>query len=149
MAEMIERAILLSFDELRILLYSMGVRTLEGIYMPEKQFSEMEVIQALRHLSGNGFILAENKQFSIREDLLCMLEIMGHPAGTLVCSSKDDSTQEYFCYMVPDRVVVSQRYWKKKDTLKLTMLTEEEFKVWRAQTDDHNRDRSSYDGETV
>lgn len=78
-----------------------------------------------------------------------MLEIMGHPAGTLVCSSKDDSTREYFCYMVPDRAVVSQRYWKKKDTLKLTMLTEEEFKVWRAQTDDHNRDRSSYDGETV
>lgn len=138
MAEMMEHGILLSFDELRILLYSMGIRSLEGIYMPEKEFSEMEIIQALRHMSGNGLILAENGQFSIREDLLQILEVMGHPAGTLVYSPKDGSAQEYFCYMVPGRVTVSERYWKKKDTLKLRLLTEDEFKAWRAQTDDNN-----------
>lgn len=138
MAEIIERGILLSFDELRILLYGMGIRSLEGIYMPEKEFTEREVIQALRRMSAHGMILAENGQFSIREDLLQILEIMAHPAGTLVYSPKEGSTQEYFCYMVPGRVAVSERYWKKKDTLKLRLFTEDEYKTWRVQTDDNN-----------
>lgn len=54
--EIVERSIILSFDELRILLYSQGYRSCEGVYMPEKNFSQTDIIRSLRKLTENGLL---------------------------------------------------------------------------------------------
>lgn len=159
MTEVIETGIILSFDEIRILLYSMGVRTVEGVYMPRKKFSEADIIQALHHMSGRGLIIAGESAFSIREDLLNMLKIVGNPMRTMVWAvgeaaetlegeypvmehSASDMArgQEYFCYIAENQVVVGERYWKKKDALKLRLFTAEVFERWKEQIAyDYNR----------
>lgn len=139
MEEMVEAGIILSFDEFRILLYSMGIQTVEGIYMPEKKFSVQDIIQALHHMSVRGIIVAEQDAFTIRKDLLKILEIVGNPGQTIIWRPDitDEvvvaSKQQYFCYIAQEQVVVSERYWKKKDTLKLRRFTKKEFEQWRKQ----------------
>lgn len=145
MAEVMETGLILSFDEIRLLLYSMGVRAVEGVYMPEKVFTEQEIIGALHHLSGRGLITAHDTAFFIREDLQKMLETVANPIQTMVWAPGsadepgEDGAQEYFCYLVPGQVVVSERYWRKKDTLKLRLFTGEEFEKWKEQTAYDNR----------
>lgn len=57
--EIIKKNIILSFDELRILLYSQGFRRCEGVYMPEKDFSQENIINALDKLEKNGLLTIE------------------------------------------------------------------------------------------
>lgn len=133
MAEAVENGLILSFDEIRILLYSLGIREVEGIYMPEKKFAEDDIVRALQHMSRRGLITAVDAEFIIREDLIKMLTVMGRPDGTMIWGREETGGPEYFCYIAPDRIVVSERYWKKKDALKLRMFTAEAFEAWREQ----------------
>ena len=61
-AEVIEKGILLTFDEIRILLYGMGVSEIDGVYMPEKAFTEEEILSAMQHLSASGLIEAGDEK---------------------------------------------------------------------------------------
>lgn len=150
MEEMIEKGFILSFDELRILLHSLGVRTVEGVYMPEKEFTDSEVIKALHHLAKSGLILSAGERFLIREDLREVLEAVSRPEASFFWRSESEGGQEYYCYVVPGRVAVSERYWKKSDTIKLRLFTVEEFEAWKEQAEDDNGgDRNPYDGEII
>ena len=150
MPEIVEKGYILSFDEIRILLYGMGVCMVEGVYMQEKSFTDTEIIQALHHMARRGLILSAGERFCIREDLRKALEVMSRPEETFTWSTKEEGSQEYFCYVVPGQVAVSERYWKKKDTLKLRLFTTAGFEAWKEQAEDDNRgDRGSHDGEAV
>lgn len=76
MAQVIEKGIFLTFDEIKILLFNMGVSEIEGVYMPEKSFSKEEIILAMHHMSDVGVIEATEEKFRIREDVKMLLTIM-------------------------------------------------------------------------
>ena len=50
-AKLVEQGIFLTFDEIRILLYGLGKTKIEGVWMPEKEFTEQDVLAAMHHLS--------------------------------------------------------------------------------------------------
>lgn len=53
-------ALILTFDEIRILLYSLGFTSCEGIYMPQKEFTPSEVLKAVHSLERRGLLTAES-----------------------------------------------------------------------------------------
>ena len=58
MAEVIEEGKILTFDELRILLFACGIEEINGVFMPEKVFTEEEVLSALHHMAEREIIRA-------------------------------------------------------------------------------------------
>lgn len=131
--EVIEKGILLTFDEMRILLYGMGVSEIEGVYMPEKSFSEKEVISALHHLAESGFIEAGDEKFLIRKDVKLLLEVVAEPEWTDIWKPQGEEKPAFFLYFARGKVVVSERFWRKKETLRLTMFCIEDFDIWREE----------------
>lgn len=139
--EVIEKGIFLTFDEIKILLYGMGVSKIEGIYMPEKIFSEEEIISTMHHLSEVGFIEAGEEKFLIREDVKLLLEIIAAPEWTDIWEPCNEEGPAFFLYGRGEQVVVSERFWRKKNTLKLLMFGKDAFEKWREElTDDYRGD---------
>lgn len=132
-AKVIEKGILLTFDEIKILLYGMGVSRVEGVYMPEKIFCEAEIISAMHHLAEAGFIEAGEKKFLIREDIRLLLEIMSVPVWTDIWSPYGEEGPVFFLYGKGKRIVVSEKFWRKKDTLRLCMFESDAFEKWREE----------------
>lgn len=133
MAVVIEKSILLTFDEMRIMLYGMGVSEIDGVYMPEKNFCESEIISTLHHLSEAGFIEAGEDKFHIRKDVRSILEIVAAPEWTDIWKPVGDEGPAFFLYFTDGSVVASERFWRKKDTLRLTLFKRDEFERWREE----------------
>lgn len=136
--EMIEKGLLLTYDEIRILFYGMGVAQIEGVYMPEKLFTEEEILLAMHHMSKSGFIEAGSEKFRIREDVREVLEVMASPEWTDIWRPHGDEGPSFFLYGSGKLTVVSEKFWKKKDTLRIAIFKEKEFEKWREEfMDDH------------
>ncbi len=121
---MTDHDILISFQEIRILLYVRGVREIEGIYMPDHKYTDQEVVDNLYGMVKNNFISVENEEFVPREDLERILKIMSQAQENFILGP-------YFCYESEGLIVVCERYWKKKDMLRIRMFTREEFEAWK------------------
>ena len=63
MHQVIDREILLSFDEMRILLYNMGFKSIRGILMPREEFRREEIIRSMHHMSLHGMICFTEEGF--------------------------------------------------------------------------------------
>lgn len=136
MAEVIDRGSLFYFDELKILLYACGYRKVQGILLPEKTYSKDDIVQVLYHLSEMGVIEAHDEKFRIMDRYREMLEIIGEPEYVTVWKPGDEEDivqkfPEFFCYFKEKRAVVSERYWRRKDTVKIRMFSLDEFEVWK------------------
>lgn len=154
--EIVERSIVLSFDELRILLYSQGCRRCEGVYMPEKEFSQIDILRALGKLVECGLLTPDKagpqteslplvfededterndagedpgERFYIRKDLLDMIRV--------ICDHRDseiingDEGRRLFCYYAQGEVVTSERYPGRPDSVRLTYYPAEVFRERR------------------
>ena len=143
--KVIDTGILFTFDEIKILLYACEVSELEGVYMPQKVFSEEDILYAMAHMEKNGIIIAGKEGFSIRKDVHKMIEIMKAPTQQYVWNTNSSEQIVYnehilyqeniecFCYISEKGVVVSERYWKKRDTLKLRFFQMAEFEKWKEE----------------
>ena len=154
--EIVKKNIVITFDELRILLYSQGFRRCEGVYMPEKDFSQQDIIRALKKLEESGLLMVGKaepqadalplvfntdpeeeeegpgileEEFFIRNDLLEMIRIIGEPDGTEIM--RIDPRTRIFCYYSEKGVVTSQRYPGRIEYVRLTAYSAEEFEQWR------------------
>lgn len=156
--EIIEKSIILSFDELRILLFSQGYRSCEGVFMPEKDFSHTDILRALQKLVRGGLLSIDaagpqtealplvfedeneddsrndgllktdmypDEQFYIRRDLLRIIGIIGEHRASEIIALADG--RKLFCYYSEDGIVTSERYRGKKDAVRLSCYTAEEF----------------------
>ncbi len=145
MSEVLETGVILSFDEFRILLYGMGIRSIEGVYMEDKSCTDEEVVRALYHMSEQGIIsAAEDEGFLLRDDIQEILWTVGYPEQTWIYRPNEKWTgiktgPEFYCYRAEDKVVVSERYWKKKEAVKLQLFSEETYEIWKEQMDDDYR----------
>lgn len=133
MSEIVETGNLFSYDEIRVLLYGMGIREAEGVYMGEKVLKKQDIILTLQGLTERGILSAGETGFVLKKNVRRMTEIIGHPEGTFIWSPSVENGPEYFCYAVPGAVVVSEPYRWKKDMLKLSLFSTEEFEIWKEQ----------------
>ena len=99
--------------------------------MPEKDFSETEVITSLHQLSESGYIIAEEDKFTVREDIQHLLELIAFPEGTDIWKPKGEEGPAFFLYYAGNHVVVSERFWRKRDTIRFTMFEKKDFEIWR------------------
>ncbi|WP_418752140.1 hypothetical protein [Frisingicoccus sp.] len=141
MSEVLETGVILSFNEFRVLLYGMGMRSIDGIYMEDEICTDEEVIRALQHMSEQGIIEnVENEAFVLNEEIRRMLEIIGNPENTQIYRpGETQDGPEFYCYVTKEHIVVSERYWKKKAALKLRLFSAETFRIWKEQMDDDYR----------
>lgn len=124
--------IIISYEELRILLYNLGFRTCSGILLPDRKLSDEEVVQVLNRLVQRGMIYVEEDHFVIESKTAEMVKMIGNPTGSYPFTDPETG-QVYYCYISQDKVVVSEKYWKKKDTLRLRVFTLAEFSIWREE----------------
>ena len=88
MYQVIDREILLSFNEMRILLYNMGFKSVKGILMPREEFRREEIIRSMHHMSLHGMICFTEEGFQIRPDLEELLRVIGE--DFLLCRGRPD-----------------------------------------------------------
>lgn len=61
MGEPIGKSLILTFDEVRILLYSQGYMTCEGIYMPQKEYDPQDILQVVHAMEKRGLLILEEE----------------------------------------------------------------------------------------
>lgn len=142
--KMLERGIILTFDELRILLQALGAEEIEGVYMPEKTFTEEEVLQAMQHLVHYRILQVKGDGFYIREDIKEILAVIVSPEKTFLFDREDENPQ-YFCYLAGEQIVVSEQYWRKKETVQLRWFSPVEFNRWKETVESGNREERGID----
>ncbi len=125
---MLQKSWILSYDDFRILLFNCGYTECEGIYMEEKEFSDVEVIQSLNRMALHQWIYIEEDAFEIEKDLKKAIRTAGSPAYTQI--RKGLQGREYFLYFDEDSIVISQPYYERKGMLKLTLMDQEAFHLW-------------------
>lgn len=163
MRAMADETILLTYDETRILLYSLGFTSCEGIHMPEKDFSEQDVLQAMHRLAGRGLLLVENEEaasFVMRPEIRQMMLAMGSPAGSFIYRPGESlpgfreeyyNGPEYYCYVLPDYYLVTERDWTRRESLRLRAMDTQAFSDWRREREQEalEENRASERDETV
>ena len=138
MIKIVEQGVLLTFDEIRILLYGMGVTEIEGIYMPEKKWRRDEILNALHHMTEVGMIEAAEEKFVIREDIKELLTVVAHPDQTEIWSPHGEHGPSFFLYEKQQKIAVSECFYRKKDTLKLSLFEKKNFITWKEEVEgDH------------
>lgn len=123
---------IISYDELKILLYNRGFRSCSGILMPDDKRSDDEIIQAMNKLAQKGIIIAGDELFTIAPDWIAVIDVIGKPDSSYSFTDPE-SGQLYYCYISENLVVVTQNYWKKKNTLLLRKFSPTAFNVWREE----------------
>lgn len=153
-----DEVLILTFDEVRILLYSLGYTSCKGIYMPEKEYSAKEVILAMHKMARRGFfsedpeggrVRCEKQQYVLRPGLRRMMMAMGDPSGSFVFRPGESGPgfseelyngPEYYCYMRPDYCLVAERDWKQRDCLRLREMEKSEFMSWQKEREQEARE---------
>lgn len=153
-----EKAFLFTFDEIRILLYSLGFTSCEGILMPRKDFSGQEVLQTVYGLVKRELLeLPENlpdvdfqtepgkEQFVMPPWLDQMIRAMGNPSAAMIYRPGETSPgyceelysgPEYFCYFLPDYCLLTERDWTRKESIRLRAMDMEGFFAWQKEQEE-------------
>lgn len=151
-------SIILSYDEVRILLYSLGFTSCKGIYMPEKEFTAREVLQIMHRLTARGLLegaaedvqsATENK-FVIKQRLRHMMMAMGNPAGTFIYRPGESfpgfseelyNGPEYFCYTLPDYYLVTECDWTRSESMRLRAMNMVDFALWQEEREQEAKEQ--------
>ncbi len=129
MIEANHKSWILSFDELRVLLFSLGFEKNEGILMDEKTFTESEVLFTLHHLTQKNLLGLNEDRFEIIPELKKYLTIIGKPESSQIINGEDG--REYFVYFGTEEAAVTERYWQRKDAIRITGMSLEDYREWR------------------
>lgn len=133
----VAHGITLTFDEFRILLYNMGCSRIDGIRMPEKVFTEEEILKAMHHMESSGLIIAGSKSFAISEELKEILEIVAAPLSSFVFRP-GAGRQDYYCYVAENTVITTEKRPYREDSIRLCRYEYQEFLTWKEQQEDDN-----------
>lgn len=130
-----EKIWMLSFDEFRVLLSGLGFTSCQGIYMPEKEFSEKEVLYSLYRMQNDTCIEPCDDGFRISEDLRMILQAVGNPEKTEILRQKTTG-REFFCYFRGSTAAVTERYWLRDCMIRLYGFDTAAFEEWRRENFD-------------
>ena len=124
--------IIISYEELKILLYNRGFCYCKGILMPDRKFSDEEILQAMNNLALRRMIEAREDYFVISPETAEMVDVIGNPESSYPFNDPETG-QIYYCYLTQKMVVVTQVDWNRKETLRISRYTPEEFRNWREE----------------
>ena len=137
-----DKTYIFGYDEFRILLYSLGYTQCEGVFMPWEDMDSERVIEGIHHLVKDGFLTAGEDGFRAEEHLEEILRIIGDHQGGFILRAPEEG-REYYCYVGSGSIVVSEKLWEKKDTLRVRMMDQSEFAVWRDEIEQTDSERGS------
>lgn len=143
-----------SSQEVLSVIYSLSKRGILQV-MEEKEREapgsavEAEVLSE-RKREGSA---AKVDMFHIRQDILQMILIMGAPVETLIYRQGESlpgfrkefhNGREYFCYIVPNQILVVDQDWTRTDMLRMRIMSPEVFSRWEKEreketAEDENR----------
>ena len=143
-----------SSQEVLSVIYSLSKRGILQV-MEEKEREapgsavEAEVLSD-RKREGSA---AKVDMFHIRQDILQMILIMGAPVETLIYRQGESlpgfrkefhNGREYFCYIVPNQILVVDQDWTRADMLRMRIMSPEVFSRWEKEreketAEDENR----------
>lgn len=124
--------IIISYEGLKILLYNRGFCSCKGILMPDRKFSDEEILQAMNNLALRRMIEAREDYFVISPETAAIVDVIGNPESSYPFSDPETG-QIYYCYLTQKMVVVTQVDWNRKETLRISRYTPEEFRNWREE----------------
>ena len=152
------KVFLFTFDEIRVLLYSLGFTSCEGIFMPGKDYTGQKVLQTVNGLVRRGLLEVPEdlrdreyqacpgkEQFVMRPWLYQMMMAMGNPSGTMIYRPGEKypgypeelySGPEYFCYFLPDYCLLTERDWTRKESMRLRAMDMKAFTAWRQEQEE-------------
>lgn len=131
---------LLTFDELELLLYVRGFREINGIRMPEKDFTAVEVLLAEKHLLEEGLLETRGELFAVREDVAKIVDALGSPVSYSVLAPGPEYPM-FACYYIPGCYVTTELHEHREKTLRIRSFDEAEFAVWKEEMEDDYRKR--------
>ena len=134
MYDCIESGIFMSFTEICLLLQSLGVTSVNGIYMGEEQISDEEVVEVLDGMVKKGLLTAEEERFVIEERLGHMMRCMGWSEADYPLEYEDG--QIFYCYERGQEVLVTSLFQQKGGMMRLMLLGKEEFEEWKERMRD-------------
>lgn len=134
MTAAVDKNWILSFDELRVLLYSLGFTSCNGIFMPSKQFTPDEILAAMGKMSRNEWIINEGDHFEIVPDLKKYLQVIGNPKSTELLEDTDTG-RKLFCYIDEEEIAVTEMFLRKRNTIRLRGFDRTSFLEFRKEND--------------
>lgn len=122
--ECVEKGILLTFQELMLLLQSVGVQYMNGFYRAEGEISDQEVLFLTESLVKKGVLIAAEQEFFLDDTVEAMLRCMGWPDEDY---ELEQENAVVYCYERSEKVLVTKIYSMKENTLELVLYSKEEF----------------------
>ncbi len=126
--------IILTYEELQILLFNRGYRQVEGIEMPEGIFDEERILRIMQKMANSGLISVKGDLFSVREDLRETLDIIGNPVTTFRLDY-GAGRPAFFGYASYGKVVITQLYEKKPGCIRLRTFEAGQYADWKEEMD--------------
>ena len=123
---------IISYEELRILLYNRGFRSSKGILMPDEQVTDEQVLQDMNKLAARGRIEAKGDYFEFSEEAIQIAEAIGAPLSSYYFEDAHTG-QLYYCYFKEGLVVIAENNLNKKNTLRIRSYTPAQFSAWREE----------------
>lgn len=125
-----EQAVLLTFAEIFLLLESLGIRQVNGIYMAQEPVSDKIAVETLDVLTAKGVVRAQGDVFKLEERTGRILTCMGYPEYDYALEYGE---QIYYCYEKGADIAVSFLCRTKEKTLSLSLFDREGFEVWKEE----------------
>lgn len=126
--------IILTYEELQILLFNLGYRQVEGIEMPESIFDEEKILRTMQKMARSGLISVKGDLFSVREDLRETLDIIGNPITTFRLDY-GAGRPAFFVYASYGTVVITQLYEKKAGCMRIRTFEAGQYADWKEEMD--------------
>lgn len=131
-----DEILLLTFQEILLLLQSLGYTEVRGIRLESKKADKEGVIRLIGGLVDKGLLIPEEETFRIEEKLGRMMVCMGEP--------EQDYELEYdgelfYCYEREEDALVTSLYQRRPEMLELRFFTEGGLKKWKEEMRDDTR----------
>ena len=143
-----DSGIVLTGQQLGILLQSMGTWEIEGICVPMERATDEETVLLIHTMVRQGILEVRENRFAIEKTLGEMLVCMVTASQKFPLEFSDG--QFFFCYPKDDSILLTSLYQRKRNALKLTMMNKIEYGEWKEEMfRDIGRNRGAGDGEDL
>lgn len=122
--EYAESGVLLTFQELALLLQSAGVKYINGFCLSESEISDEEVIQLIGSLVRKGILKTSDTEFYMEDMVEKMIRCIGWPDEDYEIEQEN---WQIYCYEKEEDVLVTKIYPVREKTLELILYSKEEF----------------------
>lgn len=126
MKQQIKQAFLISEEELKVLLQSVGCHSGYGFALKGKPLEKEEAIHRLYSMVQKEFLYSDGHCFCLREELSQAMRNMKEASEVLIVEDEEKELPVYCCYL-GDKLLLCEWMSQRKNTIKLQLLEVQEF----------------------